>query len=310
MNCSNKNTNPPAALFSRSGPGSLGIEKTWSGPALPRPVPDSENHTGDSQVRIFQADSGWAQARLLTWDTAFFGYPCARLDFLAVAGNNQERYSGASQLMSQIMSWADQNGLKFVSIKLPGPDPVVCQALEQVGFYTTDCLVSLSRTNAGMLVRVDAPEEVTFTGDIGSPLETARYFRELFFDGRFHNDVHLDKSQADALWEQAIISQLNSGSSQALLMKVDSQPAGLTIFRPVDDRCPSGAGSLFVMGLTPVFRGRGLGKFLLAEALAQLGGQYETIEVETSTYNYPAVRVYQYCGFQPRQIKLSLHWRR
>jgi ribosomal protein S18 acetylase RimI-like enzyme len=310
MNYSNKNIDSYSAVSSRGGPGGLGAEKTWSGPARPLPAPSINQPTGSSGVRIFQVESGWGQARLLPWDTEFFGYPCARLDSLIVRGNNQERFTGASDILSQIIPWADENGVKFVSVKVSGPDPVVCQALEQVGFYLTDCLVSLSRTNDREMIRTTMPDAVTFTGDIGEPAETARYFRELFFDGRFHNDARLNKKQADDLWEQAIKNQLANGSNQKLLMKVDSIPSGLAIFRPVVAHNPSGVGSLFVMGLTPGCRGRGLGKVLLTEAMARLAGQYSELEVETSTYNYPAVRVYQFCGFQPRQIKLSLHWRR
>ena len=309
MNCSKKNIDFLSALTNRSGPGGLGADKTWSGPTLPQAVPSLDEHSRESGVRIFQTESGWGQVQLLPWDTAFFGYPCARIDCLSMCGNNQERYANASSILSQILSWSDENGVKFVSVKISGPDPAVCQALEQVGFYTTDCLVSLVRTNDQEVASTRIPGGVTFTGDIPEPIETARYFRELFFDGRFHNDLHLDKIKADELWEKAIVNQLTSGSSGKLLMELESRPSGLAIFRPMDPQSPSGAGSLFVMGLTPACRGRGLGKVLLTEAMTRLGGQYSAVEVETSTYNYPAVRVYQFCGFQPRQIKLSLHWR-
>ena len=248
--------------------------------------------------------TGCGTARLLDWDTAFFGHVCATLDNISVTGDVPGMYKAALDVAGQLLAWCRSRDVSFISTKIPGPNPALCRALEESGFYLADAVAALSRSGSLRPPKTPLGNGFAWSEHPENVASTAAAFRHLFYDGRFHNDPDIPREAADRLWEAAIINQLESDDSRQLFLLDGSKPAGISIVRPIDtDRA-----SLFIFGVAAEYRGHGLGRALLSETLARLRNRYGMIEVETSTYNTAAVRLYRGLGFEQQGIKLSFHW--
>ena len=247
-----------------------------------------------------------ALARLLPWDTEFFGHPCGIIDTLLAAGENERRFDAAAEAVAGTLSWAREQGVRFLAIRLNGPDPIVCQALEHHGFYVTNALVAMSRPQ-GPVEPVAAPPGFAIlpqAPDIGA---AARAFTRLFYDGRFHNDRRIPVAVADRLWATALANQLGGVGEQLALAMKGREPAGLAVINTVKASGPL-TGTLFILGVIPDCRRLGLARALMADILDRVNRRYAAIVLETSTFNQPAIRLYRSLGFATESTKLSLHW--
>jgi ribosomal protein S18 acetylase RimI-like enzyme len=249
--------------------------------------------------------TGLALVRLLDWDTRFFGYPCALIDTILARGDNAARYKSSLEIAGRVLHWCRSRYVRFVAAKLPGPDPVVIQALENQGFYLTNINLCLAWTGSE-IKKHPLASGFRFSTEIDNPKATARTFKQLFYDGRFHNDPQISRETADRLWEAAVLNQLETEASDVVFIKTGERTVGLATIKPVENDPKTGI--LFVFGVLPEFRGHGLGKALLSELLERIEGRFMRIEVETSSFNLPAVRMYQRCGFQVTGSKAGLHW--
>ncbi|MEW6263511.1 MAG: GNAT family N-acetyltransferase [Thermodesulfobacteriota bacterium] len=315
MTFSKTDTEALAALFQaarRDPPGRFILDQTIDGPLF-----SLTGETSDPSVFLALAPRNRDQSarplsavglvRLLAWDSQFFGFPCARLEQLLAAGDNARRRAGADEVLDQVMAWCREQGVRFIVGKVAGPDPAMVQALESHGFYLTDTQVALSRRDQPIPDSIP-PRGFSFADETADPRETARAFHRLFYDGRFHHDPRLDVEKADQLWEEAIFSQLQGRSRDMILLAEDGRPVGLSVVQSGGEASNgTRAGCLFIFGLREEYRGQGLGRILLRETLRRITGKYRRLDLETSTFNLPALKLYMSHGFKWERIKLSLH---
>ena len=120
------------------------------------------------------------------------------------------------------------------------------------------------------------------------------FYRYLY--GAVGRDFHwLDRS---TLTDQELATILDDPRVEVWVLYVAGQPAG---FFEVDVRQSPGHVELMYFGLLPEWHGRGLGKWLLAEAIrACWSHRPERVIVETCTLDGPAaLPLYQKMGFVP-----------
>jgi RimJ/RimL family protein N-acetyltransferase len=253
------------------------------------------------------SDQAAVFGRKLEWDSNFFGFPCGRIDHLFALGQGSQRFQAAVNALADLLAWFDNEGIRFLAAKVPGPDPILVQAFEHHGFYLTDATQSLHRSGGPLPETPTLPPEYRFEAK-ADPDEAARAFGRLFYDGRFHHDHRIPRETADRLWAQAVRSQAAGEAREALYLFHDDRPVGIAALTPAGP--PDGRGCLFLFGIKDEYRGRGLGTPLLAEILRRHQNGYSAIDVETSTYNLPALRLYRSLGFEPGIVRVSLHgWR-
>ena len=315
MTFSKKNIDGLAALIRASG--FLGLTCFIQGGGASGPEDEARRlaalaDSPDAFLSLIEQDQSPAAAglvSLLDWDTGFFGFPCAAVEALYAAGRGPSRYEALGRVVSELVAWCRQREVGFIVAKVPGPDPLVCQALEAAGFYLTDTGVTLARVPGPISETKEVTPELTWAQQAGDPAEIARIFNSLFFDGRFYHDPRIPEETADRLWETAIYNQVRGEADRILFLLSAGRPIGLASIKDTDagpDRTEK-VGRLFIFGLLPSHRGRGLGKPLLAELLRRIQDQYQRLEVGTSTYNLPALRVYQFLGFVLQGFHASLH---
>lgn len=323
--------------------------------AVSSPIALSESESQAEQLLAW-ADSGSAYLataeeqdgrslgliRLLEWDSAFFGFPCAKIEPLVGSGSPKNRFEAVSQVLDQLLTWARRKHVQFVNVKVPGPDPIIVQSLESSGFYVTDNVAALRWTSdlprnkdrvAGALDGIENPAESAMnTSSEGNPktgpgmtllppdFQWTTTFKDpeiaassltgLFTDGRFHNDRRLGPQIADQIWNAAIKTQLSGSARLALGLVHQSRLVALATVQDVISPLYSGSaspGNLFILGVHQAFRGLGLGRRLLIEILKLASGTYSEVLVETSTYNRQALNLYLSAGFHLTEVKLTLH---
>jgi GNAT superfamily N-acetyltransferase len=264
---------------------------------------------GASVVHLAEAEAGQGLIRVLDWDTRFFGFPCAVIEGLAVCGDFETRLAAARIVVGDSLAWAADREVRFIAAKAAGPDPAACQALEASGFYLVDQAAAMTRRPAPIRT-VDIPDGFECTTKPLDPDRAAEAFFGLFYDGRFYQDPRIDRNAADRLWASALRNQIETEAEIVVTLTDRGAPAGVATFKPAgspagpDARPP---GSLFIFGLRPEYRGRGLGAALLSRALAEAQDRYDHLALETSTYNRPALGLYSAFGFAPHEYKTVFH---
>ena len=101
-----------------------------------------------------------------------------------------------------------------------------------------------------------------------------------------------------ALGDSELADIIHDERVEVWVMHVAGQPAG---FFEIDGRAAPELVELLYLGLVPEFHGRGLGKWLLAEAIrACWAHRPDRVIVETCTLDGPAaLPLYQKMGFRP-----------
>ena len=245
------------------------------------------DRAGEAMEAFFTSRVGDAEGsclvQRLAWDSDFFGFPCGRVENLIASGDNRTRFSVALDLARRTRDWAEAHRIRFVVVKIPGPDPILVQALEATGFYLTDNTMALAWRPLAPSEPPDLPPDFVLSEKNSDPDRDAAAFSRLFTDGRFHNDRRIPSEQADRLWQNAVLTQLRGEATQALFLLNHGRPVGLTTVKTVaspPDSPSTRTGCVFIVGLHPEYRGRGLGKALLIETMRRTEGRYERIEVE------------------------------
>ena len=269
------------------------------------PFPNgSEQGTYQTCVGPVDAPLASGSIRLLEWDTRFFGVPYARIERLQASGEHVQRRDNTTRVISDLLVWSRAQGIRFIAAKIQA-DPALAQALEQNGFYLTDTAMGFTRQGTGKLSRPELPDGYAFQVNPGNAETIAVAFNQLFWDGRFHHDPAIATATADRLWQEAVKNQLSGDADLALLLTHKKKPVGLVTIAKT-----SGAGNrgcVFIVGLLESHRHKGLGRILLAEAVNLASERFEQLEIETSTYNLPAIRLYLSVGFIPVEARLSFH---
>ncbi len=237
--------------------------------------------------------SGEAPGVWLPWDSEFFG---CRIGRVAGATLSPER-------VAALDAWCDAERIDGLYFLASAADSASVEAAEDAGFHLVDVRLSLEQ-------RIAAP------GAGAPPLDAARaadgaalqaIARDAHTDSRFFADPCLRHRAADlyAVW----IERSLEGRARAVLVERDEsgEPQGYVTC----EEAGAGAGAIGLLGVAAPARGRGVGRRLVAGALAWLAGAgLPTVRVVTQGRNLAAQRLYLRQGFLPARVELWLHrWR-
>ena len=210
----------------------------------------------------------------------------------------------ASELaLPTLMADLRQYGLKFVSCRIPDDQTALASALEDFGFRRIEtqlgyrCSLEPVPDAAGSDRVVRARD-----ADENSCVEIAR--RAFIYD-RFHSDPLIDQEKADALkarWTQNSFR----GRADACLVIPDeatSTAAGFVLcMRKGEDAV------IDLIAVDPDHHGEGLGKALVAGALAHYRGQADAMQVGTQDTNHRSIALYESMGFVLQEKMATYHW--
>jgi ribosomal protein S18 acetylase RimI-like enzyme len=128
---------------------------------------------------------------------------------------------------------------------------------------------------------------------------------DFFYDGHLRHAREPGPEAARRIWRQAALDDLAGAAAEAVILW-DSQGervAGLAT------ACLDGGEEavLSILALAEPYRGRGLGRPLLAELIRRLYGRAGRLRAETAAYNLPALALYQALGFKTGPPLAALH---
>jgi hypothetical protein len=250
---------------------------------------------------------GIVVARALAWDSAFFGVPMGRIEYVFAPSNRVARAAiaaGVEALRSR--------GVRHVSARVDVEDIPLMAALEAEGFRLMDALVTYTTRP-----RKEPPNPVREVGTIrelraeDGP-ELLRIADESYrgFRGRFHLDPHLPKDRSEAFYAEWARQCIAHRMADTVLVSEGSQGQllGFLAFR---QREPVSS-----VGGVPVYGG-GLGA-----CRADTPGAYAGLiragtlwaherngvaECQTQNYNFPTIRIYEAVGAHYVRAEYTLH---
>jgi ribosomal protein S18 acetylase RimI-like enzyme len=246
---------------------------------------------------------GLAAWTSLRWDSVQFGFPAARLEFLA--GEDREA------LLEECLEQARSRGVRHLVTRFPAGDVEAVRLLTQAGFEFLDGIQTLSRRAAVAEPRAAGMEIRPFRpADLPQVLEIAQ--GSYVFD-RFHADRALGACTADRINEAWVRSCCDGRAADLVLIAANGERILGYVASRMDRRSRPFLGiglATIVMVATSVHaRRRGVARALTEASLACLARRgADLVEVGTQLANTPAVRLYEACGF--RQVRCSLTLRK
>ncbi|HUE89600.1 MAG TPA: hypothetical protein VMO26_26275 [Vicinamibacterales bacterium] len=248
-----------------------------------------------------------AVGRTLAWDSAFFGLPMARLDYLLAAGGDPDH-----RALGAYLDAMRARDVRHVSARADVADIQLTTLLEAHGFRLMDALVTYTTRP-----RKEPPNPVREVGVIRDFRaedgdELVRIATEAYrgFRGRFHLDPHIPDERADAFYVEWARQSVAMTMADTMLV---SEGAGGQLLGFLGFRRREPVSSV---GGVPVFGG-GLGACRTDTPGAYAGliragtlwahARDGVAECQTQNYNFPTIRIYEAVGAHYVRAEYTLH---
>jgi hypothetical protein len=248
-----------------------------------------------------------AIGRTLAWDSAFFGMPMARLDYLLG--------SGQAARQAALEAWLGAlgtRGVRHVSARADVADIELTMLLEKHGFRLMDALVTYTTRP-----HKEPPRPVREVGVIRdfSPEDGAELIRiasEAYrgFRGRFHLDPHIADERADAFYVEWARQSIALTMADTILVSegANGQLLGFLAYRRREPVSSVGGVAVFGGGLgacrtdTP-----GAYAGLIRAGTVWAHARNGVAECQTQNYNFPTIRIYEAVGAHYVRAEYTLH---
>ena len=240
--------------------------------------------------------------RLLGWDSEFFGRRIARLD--------APRLDPA--LAARVLAWCRRESVACLYLLVAAADGETVRVAEDAGFRLVDVRATLERTVAGeegTRPRVPDRDGVGRTAIRGPRPEDLPSLKALAVanhrDTRFHRDPTFSTTEAEALYARWIERSCGGWADRVFVADRGDGPIG---YVTCHGAAGAAAGQIGLVGVDARFRGKGIGSWLLSEALGWFAERkVACVTVATQGGNIGALRLYERAGFQLGALELWYH---
>ena len=228
-------------------------------------------------------------ARLLPWDSDFFGHRIARVRATQLN----------AQSLEKLLSWCDSERIDCLYFLASAGDWQTLRIAEDNGFQFVDIRMTLECSLKDSAEQPDGIRVVK-PGDI---LPMKRLASQSFSDTRFYNDPHFSKQKCDELYAVWLERSCQGFSDCVLIAEQQGQPAGF-----ITCSLENSEGIIGLIAVDPNSQGCGLGGALVRVALRYFYDHGATCaRVVTQGSNVKSQRLYQRCGFVTRSVELWYH---
>ncbi len=260
---------------------------------------------------VLQVTSGTEHAvaigRTLAWDSAFFGLPMARLDYVLASGR-----AYVQPAIAALLEAMRARGVRHVSARVDVADIELTTLLEAHGFRLMDSLVTYTTRP-----RREPPNPVREVGTIRDfrpedAEELIRIAAEAYrgFRGRFHLDPHIADERADAFYVEWARQSVAMTMADTVLVSEGAagQLLGFLAYRRREPVSSAGGVAVFGGGLgacrldTP-----GAYAGLIRAGTVWAHERDGVAECQTQNYNFPTIRIYEAVGAHYVRGEYSLH---
>jgi hypothetical protein len=246
-------------------------------------------------------------ARALRWDTAFFGIPMARLEYVI-----SDHRSAAEQAISEAQAALRERGVRHVSARVDVEDLTAMAALEARGYRLMDALVTYTTRP-----RKEPPNPVREMGTIrlfrpadGPALIDIAADAYRGFRGRFHLDPHIPTERCDAFYTEWARQCVAHTMADTVLVSeaASGELLGFLAFRKREPVSTVGGVAVFGGGLGACRRDApGAYAGLIRAGTVWAHERGAVAECQTQNYNFPTVRIYEAVGAHYVRADYTLH---
>jgi RimJ/RimL family protein N-acetyltransferase len=256
--------------------------------------------TSAQPLRI-ETPTGFAEWRVLDWDTQQFGIAAARLELLEASGSYAEARSMKSDLLASVLDQCCEAGIRHLSARVDTGDFTTIHALEKAGFELVDGIQTfLQPLNRNLALappgtRMFEPRDLPEVLAIG---------RTAFILDRFHADPALSPAVAGRVnecWTRNCC--LGTDADAVVVTEADGRIASYVTCRA--DR-QAKRGSIILVATAEWARKTGAAWRASLAALHWFASHgMKTVEVGTQLRNIPAARLYESLGFRLTSTSLT-----
>lgn len=188
----------------------------------------------------------------------------------------------------------------LVFTRLPSSDRKNASALKEAGFREIEQLITFRRAilplpEYDQVIDLARAEDFTACIEIG---------RRAFTTDRYHADPEIPDAVADTLKARWVENSLAGRADTALVARDES--GGVVGFNLIMNT--SDGPSIDLIAVAENQRGRGIGRALVAAALAHYQGQAEAMLVGTQSRNTASMALYPALGFDRIAEQTTFHW--
>ncbi len=231
----------------------------------------------------------------LAWDSAFWGFPVARL--------NDSRLTHES--LRRALAWAAQQKTRCLYFAADGSDGETLRLATEGGFRFVNVRMDMEKHLSGNIVcESTAPGiRISRTTDLAVLQDIARYSHE---DTRFFKDGSFDRARAAELYAKWI--ERDAREHVILVFTMPDNAKSVVGYVTCQLEAP-GKGRIGLIAVAREAREKGLGCELVKAALGWFGDKsIATVCVATQACNVPALRLYESAGFKARETRVWFHW--
>ncbi len=268
--------------------------------------------------------------RLLEWDSAHFGFPCYKINYLFSDGESEPKEDVIIKraMLAAFKKEVAQQGARTIMGRAVGGDWGYLWALESEGFNIVDTLVVFAKNiTKPSIVKCDLPFPTRVTK--GCPPDLLPKLKSLvsgaFPASRFMVDFRFPTGSGEQMyleWLERIYQQSaehgeayipvhseegHKGEHEKLLIleKGEDEVAGFITYK---DQKALGMSSIELIISNPQYRGIKVSDHLIRLIEDELRSEaINILEVTAYLYNYPAINVYVRSSFSPVSSIYTLH---
>ena len=281
----------------------------WTPPLTPEDIRAAADRVARGAAEVLWLDEAVPDLGLLLYapspeETAFFGYGCARLAGPYLPPEDQERReAGAERLASLAADRARDRGDRLVTLKT-GLDPAALRGLLAGGFVLAETVAVFTLALDPARPAGPPPGFAWLEPGREEAAALVEALGDFFYDGHLRHDPKPGPEAARLIWRRTALDDLAGAAHEAVVLwdQAGRRGAGLATARLAGREA-----GLSILALAGPYRGRGLGRPLLAELIRRLAGRPGRLRAETAAYNLPALALYQALGFKPAPPLAALH---
>lgn len=242
----------------------------------------------------------WAEAELLPWDEAAFGFPVARLVTKGDAPRDE-----TSGVEASLRHWTLQSGVRVVGANVPAQALDWIDFLPRIGFTCIDLALTVSLSRLAHRPRLVRPAALRPAVEADYP-GIVKIARTAFDFGRYHRDPRFPRELADrrfAKWLERALAEPSSGQ-RFYVAGPPGAPGGF-MFLTIKD----GQADWHLAAVTRQPQQAVSGPMLFAGALDCMEAEdVRHITSRISAANTAVLNIYAALGFRCIEPEFTFHW--
>lgn len=232
--------------------------------------------------------------RDLPWDSEILGMRMARLEV-------EEGAEAPESLYAEVLeAIGNRPELRMIILKVPAQMSTLVDRMVKLGGDLVD-MEYIFRLRSRPPHR-PVPEDLVVEARKGCDPTPYLPLASEMGKSRLFKDERIGYRKAEVLWRYSIANHCRGRADGLVTADVNGKPAGLAIM----NRTSEGELSVFLVGVLPGFRGRGVAGAMM-QKVVEVYGDVPVLTVETQPENTAACRLYRAAGFELDEARYILH---